>query len=103
MESWWIDTDNVVQLAGLRDVVTNEYVNDATVTASLTDDNGSVVEGAQSLPLVYQNGSDGNYVGHVPHTVSLEAGRQYTLTITATGAGFQLVTKITRRAAFKGP
>ena len=103
MESWWIDSDNAIQLTGLKDVVTDNYVNDATVTAALTDSDGNAVSGADAISLVYRSGSDGHYVGEIPHDVELVEAQQYTLTVTAVGAGFQLVVKITRRAAYKGP
>ena len=32
---WYIDTDNVIRVVGLRNVVTSAYVNDATVTGIL--------------------------------------------------------------------
>jgi len=32
---WYIDTDNVIRVVGLRNVVTFDYVNDATVTGIL--------------------------------------------------------------------
>ena len=103
MEHWWIDSDNAVQLTGLHDAVTGQYVNDAEVTAVLTDDGGNVVEGADAIVLAYQDGSDGDYVGQIGHGVALAEGRQYTLTVTACGGEFQLVIKLTRQAAYKGP
>jgi hypothetical protein len=103
MDSWWIDTDNCVQITGLKDVVTDQYVNDATVTGVLTDKNGNTVTGAGSLSFEYISGSNGNYAGEIPSTVTLTEGEQYTLTITAMGGGFKLTVKITRRSAYKGP
>jgi len=32
---WWIDTDNVISVRGLRNVITQDYVNTATVTGIL--------------------------------------------------------------------
>ncbi len=103
MESWWIDTDNAIQLTGLKDVVTDQYVNNATVSAVLTDADGDSVSGADSISLAYTSGSDGDYVGEIAYGASLTEGQQYTLTITASGSGFRLTIKITRRAAYKGP
>jgi hypothetical protein len=34
---WWINSDNVVQINGLTDVRTSDYVNNATITGQLKD------------------------------------------------------------------
>lgn len=34
---WFIDTDNVIRIEGLRNVVTSAYINDATITGILYD------------------------------------------------------------------
>jgi len=102
-EQWWIDSDNAVQITGLKDVVTGSYINNATVTATMTDSSGSAVSGVGTINFTYISGSDGNYAGEVPAAAELTDGQQYTLTVTAAGGGFQLVVKVTRRAAYKGP
>jgi len=102
-EKWWIDSDNVVQITGLKDVVTGNYINDATITATMADKNGNAVSGVGTITFTYTSGSNGDYCGEVPAAAGLTDGEQYTLTITAVGGGFQLVLKVTRRAAYKGP
>jgi hypothetical protein len=87
-------------------VLAGRYVNDAEVTAVLTDSEGNIIAPAGqggSFPLAHQANSDGDYAGRIPFDTPLLEGSQYTLTVTAVGAGLQLVVKMTRRAAFKGP
>lgn len=103
MRNWWIDSDNLIRLTGLKDALTGEYINDAAVTAALADDQAVAVEGAEQITLDYVAESQGDYAGLVPHGAALTEGRQYTLTITAASADCQLVLKITARAAYKGP
>lgn len=106
MENWWIDCDNAIRLTGLKDVIAGRYVNDAAVTAVLTDAEGNVVDpagGAGSIPLAYQAGSQGDYAGCLRWDAPLQEGRQYTLTVTAVGAGLRLTATMTRRAALRGP
>lgn len=101
MDNWWIGSDNLISLAGLKDLSTGQYIDEAQVTGVLTDAAGAQV--GPSIVLSHQAGSDGDYVGRLPHDAPLAEGVQYTLTLTAQGAGSVLVVKITRRAAWKGP
>jgi hypothetical protein len=104
-ERWAISSDNLVTLTGLHDPVTGGWINDATVTAQLTDSDGTNVGSA--ITFSYRNASNGVYDGTVPNSLSLTDGDQYTLTITAQatiGANtYKLVRKITRVAKNLGP
>ncbi len=98
---WWITTDNVVWLKGLKDPVAGTYINDATITAQMTDADGMNI--GSSIDFSYKSASNGEYFGIVPDTLPLADGSQYTLTITATSGAYKLTVKVTRRAAYKGP
>ena len=100
-EAWWIDSDTLVEVQELKNAVTSAYINNAVVTGSLTDADGEPVAGAQDIAFSYVAASDGRYVAEVPHGLTLVEDAEYVLTITATGAGFQLVVKVARAAAFK--
>jgi len=100
MDYWWIGSDNVIWIKQLRDVVEpTTYINNATVTAVLKDEDGTEVA---SITLEYVSGSEGEYVGQIAASVSLTDGAQYTLTITIVGGGFTLTRQIVRTAAYKG-
>lgn len=103
MDHWWIGSDNLIWIKQLRDVVEpTTYINNATVTAVLTDSDGQEVTGASSIALEHVSGSDGEYVGQIAASVSLTKGAQYTATVTIVGGGFTLVRQIVRTAAYKG-
>jgi len=99
-EQIYLETDNIVWVRGLKDQVTGSYVNDATITATLYDKDDQVVSGAENLPVPYVNGSDGDYAGAIPHTVSLTAGEAYTVKVTVTKGDYQTVYKLKRNAAY---
>lgn len=76
-------SDNLVSLTGLFDIVSNAYVNNATVQGVLTDSAGATVT---TITLTYVASSNGNYQGLLPASVTaaLEIGPMYQMTITAT-------------------
>lgn len=82
-----------VSLVGLRDERTESAINDATVTATLFDSAGDEVAGAVDVSLSYEAGTQGVYVGTIPHTIELVAGRQYILQVTASAGDAQLLVR----------
>lgn len=79
----------VVEIDGLTDVVTGDYLNDATVTATLFDDNDQPDPVLQNIGMSYVAASNGNYQGVVPDTFNAALGSGYTMVITADQAGVQ--------------
>lgn len=77
----YVNADNVIQLTGLSADGGTTYVNNATVTFSVTTSAGTAVTGASGT-LTYQSASNGNYEGSFPSTVSLTEGGRYNLNIT---------------------
>ena len=65
----FVANTNILQLLGLTDATTGAVINNATVTATICDNNGALIGGGASWPatLAYIAGSAGNY------QVSLEA------------------------------
>jgi len=83
----YVGSDNRIELTGLRDPDDDSYVNDATVTALLKDSTDTSTISGSSITLTYVTGSDGDYRGSIPSSVSLTAGTAYYARITATSSG----------------
>jgi len=92
-ETIYIDSDNLVTLDALYDSAAAAYVNDATVTVTLTDRAGNEVSGETwPVTLSYVSGSDGKYRGTLTDSLSLSANKRYTAKVTADGgAGKKMV------------
>jgi len=100
-EYFYLNTDNVIRVRNLKDVVTGAYINDAVITATVYTSAGVVVPGAQNISLVYVTGTDGDYAGEIPNTVTLTAGAEYYALLSITGSGYKTTLKVTRTAKYK--
>ena len=94
---FWIDSDNLVKVPGLHNALTGSYINDGSAVGVLTDAAGTVLS---TFNLTYVAESNGDYAGEIPSTVTMTEGAEYTLTVTVTGGGFQLVLRAIRLAAY---
>jgi hypothetical protein len=92
----YLDSDTVFLWHGMRDSITGNYINDATVAGSLQDLAGSEL---QSFAFSYIEDSDGDYEGTVTAamTTGLDPSAEYYVAITAT-RGAQTVTKRERHS-----
>jgi hypothetical protein len=84
------NSTNVIEVIGLRDRTTGEYVDDATVLATLYDALNNPVAGATNLTLTLVAGTIGSrimYRGSWPSTVALTLDASYTLKVTPTAPG----------------
>ena len=99
-EHWWLNTDVMVR-ATVFDRDDKTWLNDATVTGVLEDNNGDAVSGADSITFDHTDGTNGEYVGNVPDTASIVDGEQYTLVITAIAEAGHKGTKYVTRTARK--
>ena len=80
----YIGNDHVIAVDGLRNADTGDYINTATVTATLkVSTTGEIIDGP--IALSYQIGSNGNYRGTLPHDTPLELGVEYTMQYDAVG------------------
>ena len=52
-----------IKAYGIQDVDTGLFWNSAIITATLVDDQGNEITECTDVNLVYQSGSNGNYVG----------------------------------------
>lgn len=99
----YIDTDDCIRLSGLKDVVTDAYVNDATVTATVYDSDGIAVSGAEDLSIPYIADSNGNYAGQVPNTVTITKDAEYEVEVTAVKGDFKTTYRFNATGAYKRP
>ncbi len=78
------DNDMLVEVDGLQDSSDDSYLNAATVTATLKDENGAEVSG-QSMPITlgYVAASNGKYQGVLDAAVDLDEGDTGTIEISA--------------------
>lgn len=94
----FVGSDTDIPIAGVIDATTKTYINDATVTYTLRVYDASVIntsgEGSEAVfgslsnvPMSYEAGSNGKYVGVVPDTTALVPGTKYWVDITVTTTG----------------
>lgn len=80
----YIENDNVLELVGLQDSVTDAYVNSASVSVTLIDQAGTTVSGETwPLSLSYVAASNGTYRATLRDTLVLSSQRQVTAKIVA--------------------
>lgn len=77
----FVGNTNLLELIGLQDSITDDYVNDADVTVTVYDAAGDAV--TAELDMVYVTGSDGNYRAILSDTVELVARQRYVASIMA--------------------
>lgn len=82
----WIGNDNLIRVTDLvaqsgGDEAVAVNVTTATVTAQIKDSAAAAV--GSPITLAYQAGTDGDYEGIAPDTLSLTAHANYTIEITA--------------------
>lgn len=82
----YLSNDHLLEVRGLKNIAADEYIDDATVTVTLVDEEGAEVSG-QSWPLTLSHvaGSDGIYRGTLTDSLSLTVDLEYTAQITASG------------------
>jgi len=103
IDNVYLSTDNCIRIRSLKDQVADTYINDAVITATLYDSSDVVVPGAEDISIPYITGTDGDYAGEIPYTITLTELAYYTVKITITGSGYQTVYKVKTRATYKGP
>lgn len=86
-----IANSQVLELQKLKNSVTDEYDNGATVTATMYDPSGAEV-GGQTWPIAlqYVADSDGLYRYTLPPDLVLTEDEEYTVVAEAIGSGAQI-------------
>jgi hypothetical protein len=84
----YVSNDNLLKVNGLRNALAaaGVYLETATVTVTLVDEQGAAVSGETwPLSLAFVAGSDGNYRATLKDTLSITADKKYKAKITADG------------------
>lgn len=84
MQTIYIDSITAIRILGARDEFGAGYLDDDDISATMTlyeIDGVTPVPGAEDLPVTYRDGSDGEFRGQIPSTLSLVEGRRYWLSI----------------------
>ena len=80
--------DQVVSLLGLRATETQEYLNTATVVATMLDSRGVAIPSLADIPMVYVPDSNGDYEWVIESaTMMLQKNVEYSLEIRAVQEG----------------
>lgn len=81
-------SDMLLDLEGLTNEATGEYLNAATVSVTLKDSTGTAVSG-ESWPktMAYVSDTNGVYRCALTYALSITAGQRYTAEITAVQSG----------------
>jgi len=83
------NSDNLINVTGLKDLSTGAFLNGATVEATVNDASGSPVAGETwPLSMPYVPGSNGDYQATLKDTLAVATGDELTALVTAdAGAG----------------
>lgn len=85
MLTLYIDSDNLVEVTGLKDASSGDYINTADVAWSLKRHPSGTEVASGSMD--YVTGTDGNYRGTIENTATLMEGQRYWLDVTVSGSG----------------
>ena len=82
----YISNDHLLELRGMKNIAADAYIDNATVTAVLVDEDGVEVVG-QSWPVTLSHvaESDGDYRATLEDALELTVGLAYTAQISASG------------------
>jgi hypothetical protein len=81
MVTFYRMNDQYVEITGLKDTITDAFVNTATVTATLYNRNGVAMENFTDISLDYLAASNGNYRGFISEAFNAAVGSDYTLVL----------------------
>ncbi len=81
MVTFYRMNDQYVEITGLKDTITDTFVNSATVTATLFNRNGVAMENFTDISLDYVSASDGDYRGFISEAFNAAVGDDYTLVV----------------------
>lgn len=86
---WYLESDQLLQIDGLRDPVTGNYVNTAVISVTMYEADGITTVTGQTWPLVlsYVATSNGNYNGLLQDDRVLVDGQIYWIEIVANAGG----------------
>lgn len=84
MKIYYYKSDNLLEVDELKNKITGAYINNATVTCTVVDDQGVQVSGETwPITLNYVAASNGKYRGNLKDTLNVSLDRYYYAEITA--------------------
>ena len=85
---WYGENDHSLALDGLKNGLTDSYINNATVQAELLDNAGSQIAGVvQPITLEYVTDSDGKYRATINKVLDVDPRDRIVAKITAVASG----------------
>lgn len=82
------DNDSLVEVASLKDSDTEAFINDATVSCTVTDLDGNAVSGITwPLEMIYVPDSNGTYRAIIDRAIAVEYGGFYFVNVVAQAPG----------------
>lgn len=90
----YIDSDNLIVLTGLYDLISEIYINGATVKAEVFALSDPETQIGDDVTLSFISASDGDYRGQLLNSVELTVDTVYILIITVTSGANKLVIKV---------
>lgn len=96
IQTLYVDNDTLLEVTRLRNDVTGDFLNSATVMVTLNNSAGVAVVGdTWPKPMSYVPASEGTYRATMPYTLALTSGQRYTAELTAdAGAGLHATWQI---------
>lgn len=82
----YVDADNNIEFLGVMDHSTEAYINNATVTFALKEEDGDAVTSGSGT-CSYVAASDGDYIGVLDAAADINVGQSYWLEVTMTASG----------------
>jgi len=84
----YVNCDNVVEVDELTNELTGNYMNAATCTFDVLDEDGvSVLAGTGGVAMDYVTASNGKYQGVLDSTTDLTVGETYTVVVDVVQGG----------------
>ena len=94
--------DVLIEWDAMKNVYDDTFVNDATVTFTVKDSDGTAVAGAENVVMYYVGNSNGKYNGVLQSSVSLIDGATYYVEVTATSGSLVGFRRCQAIAQYKG-
>jgi hypothetical protein len=95
----FVGNDLVVEVTSLKDVIDDDFINDAAVTADLFDENDTKLGSTITLPKVA--GSDGHYRGTIDDATDFIVNEWYWVQIEAVSGNTKGTWRCRGRACYR--
>lgn len=89
----FVNNSNEVYIKGFRLASDDTYKNDAILTFTVYDQWDAPVDGATSVSMSYESGSNGNYRGAFTASSKIALNEKYYIIISASNYDFEFVLK----------